>query len=79
MKMKLWIVLPGHRPFQLCLTEPNEELTKEEFDDEVKYYREIISNAENLSIAIINEDGEKETLILWGEVLKNTYIRAQLK
>lgn len=79
MKMKMWIVLPDHHPIEVWFKDPDREWPKKEFDDAVKQYREMLSNAENVSIAVINENGEKESLILWGNVLNNTYLRAQLK
>lgn len=66
MKMKLWIVLPDKRILEIWNSYPNNEWTKEDFDEEVQSYGEIFTKSDRVNIAIINEDGEKETLILWG-------------
>jgi len=79
MKLKMWIVLPEHKAFEIWFNSPDKEYKKEEFDEIVKWYRDELFKCENISIAIVNEYGVKETLILWGNVLKNSYIRAQLK
>lgn len=79
MKMRMWIVLPDHKLFEVWFKDPDREWTKEDFDNEVRKHRELFSGYETISIAIINEIGEKEILILWGNILKNTYLRAQLK
>jgi len=78
MKMEMWIVLPGEKSFKIWMKNPDREWTKTEFDIEVENYCKVCSISDRFTIAIINALGEKETLILWGNVLKNTYIVAKL-
>ncbi len=78
MKLEINIVLPNNKLYKVWIKNPDREWTKEEFDLEVKEYTETITENSAITIAIINENGEKETLILWGDVLKNTYLRAKL-
>jgi len=76
MKMELWIFLPDGKSFRIWQTFQKEH-TEKEFEDAVAEYRRTFGSFDALNVDIVNENGNQESLILWGNVLKNSYVRVK--
>lgn len=80
MKVEAILVLPNGQEYKFWCwwANPEKVWTYDDFNRETKYWRDLFSNNDSVNVTVLNSRGEKETLILWGNVLKNTYIRARL-
>lgn len=75
----LMICLPNGQEFEII--NPDKTLDDNNIEEKMGQYRNLFGSCSTIQVNVMPENNnglmKKQTLILWGDVLKNTYIKVK--